>query len=1457
MEEQHNTTIRDQEYSDSNTQRTIIDLIDVESGEMKDANMLDTMTEAELTKLKELQSLARKSGKYKYVCAVCGQPLRLDSRQFTSKRYKSYFFSHYSNGDDCPLKTNSDAIDPVSSTIKWYQKYKESALHKNMCKNLQKVLSMDNRFSNVESYPTINIYGENIHWHKPDVAASFFGNQLVFETLMYNTFLSSIIDKSSFYRMANSFLIWLFPYFSIDNQTMCEKDVYYTHRRNIFVFDSESYYQSASIQDSYLPPKPVFAEKGYVYAQEESLKRGRLMLNCYWQVPVIEGDEIKIEWHHKLVGIEELTFDAIKKDVFFHNSDYDFKEVADPHKREMIENWERAKEERWNKIFQGFQQRKEHYLAILKDQNKRKAIQDIMSKIDSGELIPEPFEVDDEYGYKVNDIVLIKPKYKMAYPFKYGVAIVVNKRDRRGLINYRNERVLDSKYKKLVWLNADHSNILVCSDELRKPFFLYFSNGKKVVDYEIKSIQNINGNYVFVKSDDSKYGVLSYEGKVLIEPVYNKISAKDEDRYVLRFQGRTKTIHSDLKNVKINNVLELKPEVFIAERLLLYGIVDGFGHTIVPFTYSKIAKFTDKYISIEESQNGKQLYGLMDDAFKIVLPLEQSEITLLQNGCIFRKGTLYNSELDTMIEGYDSVELCPNGYYILCREPQSRYGSWKYGLADEKGKVIFPCIASIVTKNDDGNVNFIEDELVDKKTIRACFGIYVLFDENGNLLTNSNKVYSSMRLLPNGFLLVTQNGKKGIINSDGHEVIECKYDELDLDELGDARITTIPIDKFCQKSYLLDKYALLSIDNKSLTDYEYDVINPLTEGIYIAKKNRSKFLLDKTGRTIFTSFESYTYTLLSDTLILIQSYSSYGVIDMEGKIIVPIEFSHIELLPNGNLKVAKRNTYGFHYGVYGANGAIIADCIYKEITTDEYGDICPIFSFLSESYYLARQFDKYALANSKKVLLTGFLYDSVTVFESHYFLVVLGNQRGLIDQSGNTVLSLVPYEIIRVIEGNRFMVQNDHGKGIIKADGSRIIPLKFNNITRLPNNTWKVERNGIETNVYGIYSNHGKVIHECIYKTLDTDSEGNVIPTYVSSDGRIYKAMMLDKCALCSEDKTLLTDYIYDDIQYAEGNLFIVISNMKNGIVDNNGKEVLPLSNIIIKTVIDREHFIIQNMSQLCIMNQKQKVLTKKPYTDISILKNGYFQGIYHSTTSYLILYDLIDCKGHIIFTGNKSIKLDDNGQLEMSVVMTTGKLIVKECSGKYAISSDENVLLSDFTYDYVKRLGTSLLIVGTRSKYGLYNQQGEIILPLKYGPDFEMCSCGIIKFCKEDKGGKLYGLCDITGKIIAEPKNTFIRENRPGYFKLFFKERTMQRSKFLVIEDDKKFVVGNVHTGVVQGIKEYGIFVKVYGYGSGLVHIKQIRKIGKNIYDFSKGDIVNVEVIKISNEGKVGFALL
>ena len=1467
MDEQHNTIVREQEYSDAATQRTIIDLIDVETGDFVDANMLDTMTEAELSELKELQSIAKKSGDYKYVCAVCGQPLRLDSRHYASRKYKSYFFSHYSNGDDCPLKTSSDAVDPVRSTIKWYSKFKESPLHKDMCQKLMNILSIDERFSNVVSYPTINIYGEGVHWHKPDVASDFYGNQLVFETLMYNTFLSNIIDKNSFYRMAKSFLLWVFPHFSIDNQTMCEKDVYYTHRRNIFVFDSEEYYRRDDEKDSSKPQRPIFAEKGYMYAQEESQKRGQLMLNCYWQIPVVESDEVKIEWHHKLVGIEELTFDAIRRDVFFHNSDYDFKEVADPQKRELIENWERAKEDRWSKIFQGLKERKERYELAEGKKEARENEQNIMTRILAGEVVPEPFKADDgRYGYKAEDVVVIKPQYGMAFPFRNGVSIVANRRNKRALINFRNERVIDFVYEKVGWIDKENPTMLSCRSGSGKSFYLYNTHGEKIVEDIVKGLKKVGDSFLFVISnryDNDKFGILSSEGKILIPPLYDKITAKEDGKFVLQYGGRTKTILLDSDTWKTNMVSELSPGVFVAERMLFMGVVDSHGNSILPFEYAKIERFSDKYISIEQLQGKDRYYGLLNNNFEEVVPLNLVPVTPLENGYVIRNGTLYDPSFSVVLKGYNSIEQCPDGRYLLCMTNKQGWYNYvnKYGLADETGKVLFPCIASKIIKGDDGNVDFSVESLGNGREIKAFSGIYALFNDKDEMLTNCE--YSSMRQLPNGNLLVTYNGKSGILNTDGEKIVECKYSEINLTENGDIRITITRIDDFCKKAKRLDCYALADANGVCMTDYIYDEIELLTEGVYVANGLVDPLLIDRTGKIIFNPFGYCSFEMMGNDKIKYGNYKHYGVLNKEGAILLPCEYSSIVSLPNGNMLVGKDDCQETLYGIYGDDGSVVVECAYREIITDENGNICPSYKNLNEGFCSARLYDKYALADDSKTLLTDFLYDTITVFDEYFYLVTLSDQNGLIDKKGQVALVLVDYDIAGYLSKDRFVVHCSSGKGIVDSNGDTIIPPLFTDYTRLPNNTWRVEKRqylyGRWKSEFGLYGDDGSVIYECKYEELLTDSRGNVIPSFSGNGDFVFKARFLDKYALCSKDKSVLTDYLYDDIVLAGDDFLIVTSDTQHGVIDCQGNTVFPLCGLNIVKVVDRNHFVIQeHYSHFSVVNEEGESLTKESYSDITVLENGSYIGKKYKTNIWpnRCTYDYINNDGEVLFSTGKQIELNDDGQPLSSVVMSIGKTVVKECSGKYAVGYEESISLSDYFFDSVEKLNDSMLIVGMYDKYGLANLQGMLVLPAKYSHEFESCSKGIIKFCTDDDNQKLYGLCDSSGKILAEAQYTFIRENNPGIFKLFYKEGREQKTKYLELKEFKKFEVGETYSGVVDGVQDYGVFVKVHGFGSGLLHVKQIKKQSKEISDFSKGTRIQVKVINIRKDGKIEFDL-
>ena len=64
---------------------------------------------------------------------------------------------------------------------------------------------------------------------------------------------------------------------------------------------------------------------------------------------------------------------------------------------------------------------------------------------------------------------------------------------------------------------------------------------------------------------------------------------------------------------------------------------------------------------------------------------------------------------------------------------------------------------------------------------------------------------------------------------------------------------------------------------------------------------------------------------------------------------------------------------------------------------------------------------------------------------------------------------------------------------------------------------------------------------------------------------------------------------------------------------------------------------------------------------------------------------------------------------------------------------------------------------------------------------------------------------------------------------------------------------VGNVVSGIVSGVKSYGIFVKFENGYNGLIHISKITdKFVKNIEDYAKvGETIFCEIERVDHENK------
>ncbi len=82
-----------------------------------------------------------------------------------------------------------------------------------------------------------------------------------------------------------------------------------------------------------------------------------------------------------------------------------------------------------------------------------------------------------------------------------------------------------------------------------------------------------------------------------------------------------------------------------------------------------------------------------------------------------------------------------------------------------------------------------------------------------------------------------------------------------------------------------------------------------------------------------------------------------------------------------------------------------------------------------------------------------------------------------------------------------------------------------------------------------------------------------------------------------------------------------------------------------------------------------------------------------------------------------------------------------------------------------------------------------------------------------------------------------------------------MSKEEFLI---KKEIVVGTIVEGVITGITKFGAFVELPGGTTGLVHISEIAdEYVKDINEFfKKADKVNVKVLTVENNGKIGLSI-
>lgn len=457
----------------------------------------------------------------------------------------------------------------------------------------------------------------------------------------------------------------------------------------------------------------------------------------------------------------------------------------------------------------------------------------------------------------------------------------------------------------------------------------------------------------------------------------------------------------------------------------------------------------------------------------------------------------------------------------------------------------FKSIEPIKLKNIASSLMYEKSVLTYKENEK--FGLINL---EGKKLTKA--IYEKIEGLPykEGELLVQKEGKYGVINLKGKELIKPQYDQINVDgysndENGYKNSGYIVGNK-TEEGY---RYGYIDINGKMLLELEYNEIQRITEvkenDIYlISAKNGQYGLFKNKEQVIGNEYQSITYNQTDETLIL-QKTKKFGVANLDGKIIIPVEYKQIdsigmyiyatnengkenvytkegtEIQADSNIAILETSNENFKIKIDNTNGTVysIIDKNDNTITKQNYSYI----EYLSDDNFIVSLEGKLGVINSNNEIKIDIKYDSIEKLQNTDFITTTlakDKTTQIYDKNINKLCDLpnanivVEKEYIKIyndevtkyfslsgkeisnkeaLKGNKIFATSNNGKwGLVDLNGNILLDYQYEKATDLNEYGFA----GIKLDgKWGVVNSEGKVILEPQY-IINTQLEPSFIGEY-------------------------------------------------------------------------------------------------------------------------------------------------------------------------------------------------------------------------------------------------------------------------------------------------------------------------------------------------------------------------
>ncbi len=506
---------------------------------------------------------------------------------------------------------------------------------------------------------------------------------------------------------------------------------------------------------------------------------------------------------------------------------------------------------------------------------------------------------------------------------------------------------------------------------------------------KIETIEAKDAEY-FILLKDNKYGVINKNGQVLVNPEYDEIKIpnptkdificiKDANSDVSKaLDSKGNTLWNEYNSVDaisikaITSLVPYEKSVLKYKQGSLYGLMNIDGSKITDAIYEDISNIDYKEGYLKVKKEG--LYGAINIKGKQILPIEYD--TILSDGY------------------YDNDTKYSNAGFILRTKTDEGY---RFGYAKADGKIILEPIYNEVNRIT---------EISDTKNIyliTSLNGRYGLIKNKKNILEND---YTEIGYEKNNKLLIVQkNDAQGVFDLTGKNIVPIDYDSIAIagEYIDASKSDQVVI--FDTKGNNIDTDIL----SKEKVSDKYSVV---------IDKDNNYNILDNNGQKLLNEKYSYIEYFNGDLFIATKN-SNAGVINANGKVVIPLEYSTMKKIAGGkcleatmveNNKISIVSSDGkISEGIENAISSvednfirIISGTDVKYYTLEgketSYRELFP-----NNELYAIKQNGKWGFKDKNNNVIVECKYDFVTEQNGGFVGVKADGKWGVLDSKGNTI----------------------------------------------------------------------------------------------------------------------------------------------------------------------------------------------------------------------------------------------------------------------------------------------------------------------------------------------------------------------------------------------------------------------------------------------------------------------